>query len=46
LAAVARYDDEVAALHAAGVDTAFNIFDEAGAGLAAHVCETLETFQH
>jgi predicted Kef-type K+ transport protein len=46
VAAVARYDDEVAALHAAGVDTAFNIFDEAGAGLAAHVCETLETFQH
>ena len=46
VAAVARYDDEVEALHAAGVDTAFNIYGEAGAGLAAHVCESLETFQH
>ncbi len=45
VAAVARYDDEVERLHEAGVDTAFNIFGEAGAGLAAHVCETLETFQ-
>ena len=45
VAAVARYDDEVEALRAAGVDTAFNIYGEAGAGLAAHVCESLETFQ-
>ena len=45
IAAVARYDDEVEALRAAGVDTAFNIYGEAGAGLAAHVCESLETFQ-
>ena len=45
VAAVTRYDDEVEALRAAGVDTAFNIYGEAGAGLAAHVCETLETFQ-
>jgi Trk K+ transport system NAD-binding subunit len=45
VAAVARYDDEVEALRAAGVNTAFNIYDEAGAGLAAHVCESLETFQ-
>jgi predicted Kef-type K+ transport protein len=45
IAAVARYDDEVEALHAAGMNTAFNIYDEAGAGLAAHVCESLETFQ-
>ena len=45
IAAVARYDDEVEALRAAGVDTAFNIYGEAGAGLAAHVCESLETFK-
>ncbi len=43
--AVARYDDEVEALHASGVDIAFNIYGEAGAGMAAHVCETIETFQ-
>ena len=45
VAAVARYDDEVEELRAAGVDTAFNIYGEAGAGLAAHVCESLETFK-
>jgi len=45
VAAVARYDDEVEALRAAGVNTAFNIYEEAGAGLAAHVCDSLETFQ-
>ena len=28
-----------------GVDTAFNIYGEAGAGLAAHVCESLETYK-
>jgi hypothetical protein len=44
IAAVARYDDQVQALHEAGVDIAFNIFDEAGAGLAAHACENLQTF--
>lgn len=45
IAAVARYDDEVESLRKAGVHTAFNIYGEAGAGLAAHVCESLETFQ-
>ena len=45
IAAVARYDDEVESLREAGVNTAFNIYGEAGAGLAAHVCESLETFQ-
>ena len=45
IAAVAHYDDEVEALREAGVNTAFNIYGEAGAGLAAHVCESLETFQ-
>lgn len=42
IAAVARHDDEVAALGEAGVDTAFNVFAEAGAGLAAHTCGHLE----
>ncbi len=45
VAAVAQFDDEVVKLRAAGVDTAFNIYEEAGAGLAAHVCETLGTFR-
>jgi hypothetical protein len=44
VAAVARYDDHVQALINNGVNTAFNIYDEAGAGLAAHVCENLELF--
>ncbi|WP_243545038.1 cation:proton antiporter family protein [Pseudodesulfovibrio tunisiensis] len=42
IAAVAFFDDEVEALRAAGVDTAFNIYGEAGSGLAAHVCDTVE----
>ena len=45
MATVARYDDEVEALRAAGVDTAFNIYGEAGAGLAAHAYDSLETLK-
>ena len=45
VAAVARYDDEVEALHAAGVDTSFNVYGEAGAGLAAHAYDSLDTFR-
>ena len=45
VAAVALYDDEVEALHAAGVDTAFNVYGEAGAGLASHVYDSLHTFK-
>lgn len=41
VAAVARYDDEVKALREAGVNTAFNIYGEAGAGLAAHTFESV-----
>lgn len=44
VAAVAQYDDEVTALREAGVSTAFNVYGEAGAGLASHVMETLDTF--
>ncbi len=41
VAAVAQFDDEVRTLQEAGISTAFNMYDEAGAGLAAHVCENL-----
>ncbi|MHC4991813.1 MAG: cation:proton antiporter domain-containing protein [Planctomycetota bacterium] len=41
LAATARYADEIEELKRAGVDTALDLFDEAGAGFANHVCEEL-----
>ena len=41
IAASARFDDEVMALKEAGVDAAYNFFDEAGAGLAEHAYERL-----
>ncbi len=41
VAAVVQYDDEIQPLLDAGVDTVFNIYSEAGAGLAAHICDTL-----
>jgi len=42
VAAVAQFDDEVQALQEAGIKTAFNIYSEAGAGLAGHVCEQIQ----
>lgn len=39
LAVTARHPDEIAELVAAGADVALHVFDEAGAGLAAHVLE-------
>jgi glutathione-regulated potassium-efflux system ancillary protein KefC len=42
IAATARYPDEITALEAAGVHAAFNIYAEAGAGFADHVCTTLQ----
>lgn len=42
VAAIARYDDEVQALREAGVDFAFNVYNEAGAGLAAQMADSLE----
>lgn len=41
LAAVARYRDEIVALKKAGVQAAFNLYAEAGAGFAEHVCNRL-----
>ena len=40
LAALARHDDEVRELREAGVEAAFNLSDEAGAGFARHALET------
>jgi predicted Kef-type K+ transport protein len=42
IASVARYDDEVEILREAGVKTAFNLYAEAGLGLGAHLCETMD----
>jgi hypothetical protein len=41
VAATAKYDDQVEMLKAAGVDAAYNIYGEAGAGFANHVNEQL-----
>ena len=41
IAAVARYDDEVHQLKTSGAETAFNIYEEAGAGFANHVCDAV-----
>ncbi|QUJ66553.1 cation:proton antiporter [Photobacterium sp. GJ3] len=41
IAAIARYEDEEAALLELGVDAAFNIYREAGNGFARHVCESV-----
>jgi len=42
IAAMAQFDDEVETLRKAGVNTSFNVFGEAGIGLASHVCKTLD----
>jgi len=42
IASVAMFDDEVTTLLEAGVDTAFNMYTEAGAGLANHITENVE----
>lgn len=39
IAAVARFDDEKAELEKLGVDSVFNLYEEAGIGFAEHVCE-------
>ncbi|VAW81934.1 Putative glutathione-regulated potassium-efflux system protein KefB, partial [hydrothermal vent metagenome] len=41
IAAVAKYADEIEALQQAGVHAAFNLYAEAGAGFAEHVCHEL-----
>jgi glutathione-regulated potassium-efflux system ancillary protein KefC len=38
IGAIAKYPDDEAALRAAGVHQVFNLYAEAGAGFAQHVC--------
>jgi hypothetical protein len=45
VASAAFYDDDVEKLRETGVDTAFNIYGEAGAGLAAHAIENLDVLE-
>ena len=42
IAATAKFDDEVEELKAAGAQTVFNLYAEAGFGLAEHVCQTID----
>jgi Trk K+ transport system NAD-binding subunit len=42
IGAIARFDDEVVALKEAGADAAFNVYGEAGAGFAEHICKKLD----
>lgn len=41
VAAIAKYPDELEQLKSLGVDEAYNIYSEAGAGFARHVKEQL-----
>ncbi|MEA2078384.1 MAG: cation:proton antiporter family protein [Pseudomonadota bacterium] len=41
IAAIAKYPDEITALQEAGVDRAYNLYAEAGAGFAEDVCDEL-----
>lgn len=41
IAATAKYDDQVDDLRKAGLHAAYNIYGEAGAGFANHVCDQL-----
>ena len=43
IAAVAIYDDEIKQLQELGVDSVFNVYEEAGVGFAEHVCEMMGT---
>jgi threonine dehydrogenase-like Zn-dependent dehydrogenase len=42
IGAIARFDDEVVALKEAGADAAFNVYGEAGAGFAEHICKKID----
>ncbi|MFC1589765.1 cation:proton antiporter [Pseudomonadota bacterium] len=45
VAGTAKYDDQVEMLKAAGLDAAYNIYGEAGAGFANHVSDELNRMQ-
>jgi predicted Kef-type K+ transport protein len=42
LSSVAKFDDQIGELQAAGVDQVFNLYAEAGTGFAEHVWERME----
>jgi len=42
IAAVARFDDELKDLEHLGVDSVFNLYEEAGIGFAEHVCDVMD----
>jgi predicted Kef-type K+ transport protein len=42
IAAIAHYDDEIKELQTLGVDSVFNLYEEAGIGFAEHVCEVMD----
>ncbi len=41
IVAIALYDDDVQTLYDAGVSSSFNLYGEAGYGLATHACDIL-----
>ena len=41
IAAVSRFDDEMKQLQDLGVDSVFNLYEEAGLGFAEHVCDVI-----
>ncbi|MGL5225463.1 MAG: cation:proton antiporter [Aeromonas sp.] len=41
IAAIVRFEDDIASLKAQGVDAVFNVYDEAGSGFARHVIRRL-----
>ena len=43
IAAVAHYEDEIKELETLGVDLVFNLYEEAGIGIAEHVCDVMGT---
>ena len=42
IAAVARFEDQIDELKSLGVDSVFNIYEEAGIGFAEHVCDVMQ----
>ncbi|MGL6459139.1 cation:proton antiporter domain-containing protein [Aeromonas hydrophila] len=42
IAAIVRFEDDIASLREQGVDAVFNVYDEAGSGFARHVIKRLQ----
>lgn len=45
IAAIVRFEDDIASLREQGVDAVFNVYDEAGSGFARHVMRELRPFE-